>query len=179
MEEIGISMVIPNGAIPSGQRAEIILGISYNPIDTPISPYAHTTTSSTILCTAQPPDLVFKEPVVLSFSHSSGNLGLSKTKGTPRILQSFTDVGNTTKWTDFSDFEDEGEEEFGCLTSESCVLYLRELRLVAMVMEQGTGKMPSKCVRVVAYVNYSPGRDCVGLNVYCIDSLPSERQVST
>ena len=181
--EVGLSLVVPEGALPA--EAEVLLGVSYNPADTPTVSRHHTLTCPTVVCATRPARLHFRRPVALAFAHSGGGPVLSKTKMTPRILQSHTDMGHATWWEEFPSSErEEDEEEVGCVTGDHCLVFLTSLRLFSLVVEQGStgghggAKVANKNVRMVAFISYSPGRDCLALNVYCTDSLPSERQVS-
>ena len=196
--EVGLSLVVPEGALPPGGpgggkgEVDIILGVSYNPADTPTIGATHTIPCPTVLCATRPARLHFRRPVALVFAHSGGGPVLAKTRTTPRILHSLTDVGHVTRWEAFSSIDDydndedgdqgtEADEEFGCVNGEHCILFLNQLRLFSLVTDHGSGggmRTATKYVRVVVFVSYSPGRDSVALNVYTTDSLPSERQVS-
>ena len=102
---------------------------------------------------------------------------------TSHILHSLTDVGHPTRWEEFEpQANEDSEQEFGCVADDHCTVFLSQLRLFSLVREHGTGvgasRVATKFIRIVIFISYSPGRDTVALNIYCTDSLPSERQVS-
>ena len=177
LPEVGVTLVVPETAIRANHTAEIILGLSYNPADTPLPTSTTIPLTPPVLCAINPSSIQFSRPALLAFSHCGGKAVLSKTKGTTKFLQSFTDVSHPTHWTEFTGLEDEEEMEFGAVTETQGVVFIAQPRLFTMVMEPHLQIDPTKSVRLTLFLSYSAGGDSVAVHVYSTDNLPSEIKV--
>ena len=154
--DCGISLLIPEDALPENQNFLIYLGISRSEIDKPKLSEKSTFLSEIIQI--GPVNLSLKKPVVLMVDHNASNFD----SWNIMTCYSGSQDDKSVQWS-------EDNESFLNSVDSSFILMSEKLGRFCILGEPT--KESSKCYRLVVFYSTSITSNEICLRIYCIDSL--------